>query len=136
MTQNQQDDLYVVGEGTPSGIVKIGRSGNVKVRLPGIQTGNPAKLQILHLEPGAGHFEVPLHNRFADIRLEGEWFDFGNEDPLVCVVAAIKELMLARFCTQGEMDRRLPMPEARQGMRLSPRQKVAWTPGSGSSATS
>ena len=84
-------DLYVIGEGNGSGVVKIGKSGDVKVRLASLQTGYPRKLQALHVEPESGHLEDWLHDRFAAFRLHGEWFDFGANDPVATVRAAIEE---------------------------------------------
>jgi len=107
MLQDQKDsDLYVIGEGGNSRVVKIGKSNNVKSRLATLQTGSPTRLQILHVEPGAGHLETSVHDRFAGIRLSGEWFNFGpGEDPVALVVEAVKDLTPPVIYTQGDLDR-------------------------------
>lgn len=90
-------DLYIIGEGNGSGVVKIGKSSDVKARLSSIQTGYPRQLQVLHIESGSGDIEGWLHTRFADFRLHGEWFDFGAHDPVAAVRAAIEEQRSTRL---------------------------------------
>lgn len=61
--------VYVVGFGP---YVKIGITTNVDIRLAGLQTPEPVKLYAL-LE-GWAKEEKALHQRFAEYRLQGEWF--------------------------------------------------------------
>jgi hypothetical protein len=103
---SDQQDLYVIGEGDGSGVVKIGKSVDPQKRLSGLQTGNPRRLRVLHVEPEAGHLEEQLHERFAEIRIGGEWFDFGHDDPLVLVQKAVKDLTLLIY-TEADLDRAL-----------------------------
>lgn len=88
MTAN--DDLYIIGE-TGSGVVKIGRSVNPQQRLAQLQTGYPRPLALLHVERGSGHLEPQLHERFASVRMSGEWFSLGTE-PVATVLATIDGL--------------------------------------------
>lgn len=76
------DHLYVIGEGNGSGIVKIGRGRNPRKRLHSIQIGNPRRLHLLHVEEGAGSLEFAVHAALSRHRLNGEWFDLGDLDPV------------------------------------------------------
>lgn len=88
------DHLYVIGEGT-SGIVKIGRSFSPAIRLGGVQTGNPRKVQLLLVVPEAGQYEDALHRKFFSHRLGGEWFDLDPDDPVEKVQHALDEILRA-----------------------------------------
>lgn len=82
---------YLVGmEG--SVLTKIGHTTDtVKSRVSQLQTGQPANLRPL-LEVD-GDYEGALHERFADYRVRGEWFDLTPlGDPVTVVVEALKEL--------------------------------------------
>lgn len=86
------DHLYVIGEGSGSGVVKIGRAANVRKRLYGIQVGNPRLLKILHVEEGAGDLEFQVHGFFRTERLQGEWFDLGAREPAAEVKRALEKI--------------------------------------------
>ncbi len=64
--------VYFIGGDT--GPIKIGSSGNPKSRLIGIQTGSFQQLRILAVCPGGTEQERAYHHRYADQRLQGEWF--------------------------------------------------------------
>lgn len=66
-------DLYFIQ--SAAGPIKIGVSNNVAKRLKGLQTSNPHKLTVLAIVRGGALMEFEYHQRFADHRLEGEWFD-------------------------------------------------------------
>jgi hypothetical protein len=83
--------LYIIGEGDGCAVVKIGKSLDPLKRLAELQTGYPRKLRLLYVEPEAGHLERWLHDCFAEYRQEGEWFDFGDKDP----VAEVRERISA-----------------------------------------
>jgi hypothetical protein len=89
-TEAPRDHLYVIGAG--DSIVKIGRSMSPPARLRNIQTGNPMKLRILHVVPGAGHLEDDVHQEFSVRHLGGEWFNFGESDPVAEVCKAIEKV--------------------------------------------
>lgn len=67
--------IYFV-QAVTGGPIKIGVASNVYTRLKGIQTGSPVKLQIIAFVPDDDprFLEGLLHERFAQFRLEGEWF--------------------------------------------------------------
>jgi len=69
--------LYVIG--SDGDRQKIGFSKDVDRRLRSLQTGNPAKLRIHHVEPVPENrvrvLERKLHRELNHKRLKGEWFD-------------------------------------------------------------
>lgn len=80
--------VYVVGP-EDSNVVKIGTTTEtVPKRLKGIQTGHPYKLGIRWSFGGGAELEGFLHDCFRARRLEGEWFDFGDDDPVRAVSEA------------------------------------------------
>jgi len=57
------------------GEIKIGYSdGNPYLRLNAFRTGNPRDLKLLVSVPGGAAEEKALHERFASLRMRGEWF--------------------------------------------------------------
>ncbi len=55
--------------------VKIGFSTNVKDRLRTIKTGCPENIRIVKVVAGTMRTERMYHERYAEYRLTGEWFD-------------------------------------------------------------
>lgn len=55
--------------------IKIGWSRQVASRLAHLQTGNATPIELLGVLPGARSKERELHDRFADARVAGEWFE-------------------------------------------------------------
>lgn len=56
--------------------IKIGfTAGKVEDRLGALQTAHPYKLQVLATCRGNREYEKALHDRFGQLRLEGEWFE-------------------------------------------------------------
>lgn len=84
-----EDHVYVIGPRGGS-VVKIGRSVDPKKRVTEIQLMSPLPLDVLWSHSG-GHLEAKLHGRFAHLRTHGEWFDFGDDDPVEAVRAAFEE---------------------------------------------
>ena len=75
--------VYVIhGKGT--GRYKIGCTINMKERLKGLQNGSPVDIEIISIHYTSEHYllEKMLHQRFAHVRLYGEWFGLGAEDVL------------------------------------------------------
>ncbi len=68
---NQYGHVYVTGY---ADYVKIGWSGNVAKRLFEIQAHAPEPLVLYKIIPGGPDAERALHQRFAHLRLRGEWF--------------------------------------------------------------
>lgn len=85
------DALYVIGPEVGA-TMKVGRSQNVAARLGQLQDGSPVPLIIRHVEPGLGCCEFDVHKLLHDRRKHGEWFDFGDDDPVITVLAALAEL--------------------------------------------
>lgn len=63
--------VYFIGFGD---YIKIGFSNNLKGRLNTLQTGSPEKLVLYASMRGTHRKEIELHQRFAHLRLKGEWF--------------------------------------------------------------
>jgi hypothetical protein len=59
-----------------AGLVKIGYTQDLRMRMAGLQTGSPARLTLLATIPGDKSKEAELHIRFASDRKHGEWFEF------------------------------------------------------------
>lgn len=83
--------LYVIGV-PGSGIVKIGRTGDVEKRLRTLRNSSPNPIELLWCGRGSGDIEPALHERFRRYRTHGEWFDFGKSVPLKRVIATAVEL--------------------------------------------
>jgi hypothetical protein len=82
--------VYVIGS-KQARPVKIGTSINSGQRLASIQMMSPVILEILHEHPGEYDLEAWLHNKFRRYRLHGEWFDFGDLNPVETVQGGISE---------------------------------------------
>lgn len=80
--------VYVIGS-PGSSLVKIGKSQNIRARLRSIQNMSPAPLSVLWTTPGGRALETRLHDAFDEYRVHGEWFDFGDADPLELVTAEL-----------------------------------------------
>lgn len=83
--------VYVIGQPGTS-IVKIGVTRGLRNRLRGIQTGSPVPVVVRWWCTADSQLEIDLHERFADFRMNGEWFNFGVEEPEVLVEMAVREL--------------------------------------------
>lgn len=61
---------------------KIGVAHDVEQRLAQLSTGNPFDLEVLAVYgyDNANTVETTLHQRFADFRRRGEWFELSNND--------------------------------------------------------
>jgi hypothetical protein len=75
---NQAYFIYFIFN-ADSNAIKIGRAKNVSRRLQALQTSSPAMLNLLRTIPVEGleaarELEHSLHQRFHELRLNGEWF--------------------------------------------------------------
>ncbi|MFE6852651.1 GIY-YIG nuclease family protein [Streptomyces sp. NPDC057674] len=96
--------------------VKIGMTRNLGERVKALQTGVPARIEVLWTTPGARPLERALHVAFQAYRRHGEWFDLTQlGDP----VAAVREVV--RAIHEGES---VSVP-AKVGRPLVPTQLVA-----------
>jgi hypothetical protein len=66
------DDLYFFR--SDNGLVKIGRSANVRQRLNHIRCSSPVGVMLWAVIEGRGHEETLWHRCFEDHRRSGEWF--------------------------------------------------------------
>ncbi|MCX5598393.1 GIY-YIG nuclease family protein [Streptomyces phaeochromogenes] len=81
-------EVYLVGS-IGSSVAKIGTTKNLQGRLSNLQVGHPLQLEILYHRKGGWALEQYLHAYFDDLRIKGEWFDFGTEDPQDAVLRAV-----------------------------------------------
>jgi DNA-binding transcriptional ArsR family regulator len=82
--------VYVMGADELGNRVKIGWSDAPERRLRQLQTGSAYRLKLLDTHPGPQDLENFLHEGFATRRVHGEWFDFGDEDPLPLISEAVR----------------------------------------------
>jgi hypothetical protein len=54
--------------------IKIGMTNNAQSRLKNLQVGHYDKLRIIHTITGGRKEEAALHEKFAHLRIQGEWF--------------------------------------------------------------
>lgn len=66
--------VYFIQGDWPEGLIKIGWATKPEVRRHTMQSHSPVELKLLHYEPGTGHDERALHEKFKDWRQHGEWF--------------------------------------------------------------
>lgn len=59
--------------------VKIGFSETVTKRFAGIQSNHPAELELLGTVPASADTERAYHERFAHLRIRGEWYRADQE---------------------------------------------------------
>lgn len=112
--------IYFIQAGE-QGPIKIGYCSSeegVAGRLVSLQCGNPAKLVVRRIVPGDRALESELHRRFAQWRLEGEWFapvvevakiahapDMANRDPMRKMLPWVKRAYRAgRVAGAAEME--------------------------------
>lgn len=70
--------VYFIQQGG-AGSIKIGYSKNPTQRLMGLQTGHSEPLHMRAMAPGSMAQERALHDRFAHLRVSGEWFRPGED---------------------------------------------------------
>jgi hypothetical protein len=58
-----------------AGLIKIGVTTNVVSRIRSIRNSSPVPLELLGVIPGNNFTESGLHERYANQRRHGEWFD-------------------------------------------------------------
>ncbi|WP_176054242.1 GIY-YIG nuclease family protein [Paraburkholderia caribensis] len=77
IAENENDDYQRLR-------VKIGRSGDIKLRLQTFQTGSPYELKLMGwIESDSdSNLEAALHNQYASRRVHLEWFELAPEHVL------------------------------------------------------
>lgn len=91
-----RDVLYVIGK-PGLAVAKIGVTRNLAARLKSLQTGSPVPLSVLWWHPGSYDLEEKVHAAFKEYRLEGEWFDFGVEEPDILTEMTVQSLRPDEF---------------------------------------
>ncbi len=61
------------------GLIKIGFTTNVKLRLQKLRSQTPNTLKLLGTIPGTRRDEARFHDRFYSKRVWGEWFDISEQ---------------------------------------------------------
>ena len=86
---NHKGLVYLISDG--SQWYKIGKTKSIAARLTACQTGNPNKLEVLHVIKCANYNRVEyyLHNKFKDVRGRGEWFAL-SPDQVVEIISIIR----------------------------------------------
>lgn len=74
-------NIYVIGA-PGHRPVKIGKANDVQSRLRTLQTASPYRLEVRLAVQAPAVLETDLHAYFAKFRTKGEWFDFGQRDPV------------------------------------------------------
>lgn len=80
--------VYFIQSGE-DGPIKIGWSEDVIRRLAELQTANAHPLRVLGTVPGTLQDEATMHQRFAHLRMEAEWFQ--NDPEIVDFVSGLKD---------------------------------------------
>ncbi|GAA2770315.1 hypothetical protein VO63_19895 [Streptomyces showdoensis] len=88
---NAHGVVYVIGSAADRR-VKIGSAGNARNRLMELQSGNPNPLRILATVEGGRLLERLIHEHLKRFRGIGEWFDFGEANPIHMVTDAVQAL--------------------------------------------
>jgi hypothetical protein len=70
-----------------AGRVKIGWTSDLRGRLSALQSASPVPLRVLASLRASRHMELELHDRFAEFRLHGEWFELA--DPVRLYIESI-----------------------------------------------
>jgi hypothetical protein len=81
--------VYIGFDGTKK-YFKIGITGDIRRREKEIRNMNPTFKMMYYFEPDqvkAWESEQYLHNRFADKRVAGEWFELSVDDIMVIIGA-------------------------------------------------
>ncbi|MFE5588408.1 GIY-YIG nuclease family protein [Kitasatospora sp. NPDC056531] len=86
--QSTAEFVYLITTAS-SRTVKIGRSTDPEGRLTALQAGSPVALLLAATFPGGPRLERHLHKEFGSYRIHGEWFDFGDQDPVTEVTTAV-----------------------------------------------
>lgn len=88
--------VYVIGN-KEMNICKIGFTNNIFKRIIAIQTGCPFKLEIFCVVEGSVQTEKKLHEKYKDLRMNGEWFRYEGKlkESVENTESVIKDLFLS-----------------------------------------
>lgn len=82
--------------------IKIGSANDFKSRLRALQTAREAPLEVLAVVPSSAADEFQTHQRFAHLRLKGEWFKAAPE--LLSFIEGLKGAPTTAAHIDVEMD--------------------------------
>lgn len=71
--------IYFVRRVGTLGPVKIGFTNDLSSRLATLNTATPEKMEVLCTVPGGPELEGYLHSAFSSSRINGEWFELGDD---------------------------------------------------------
>ena len=75
---SNKNKIYFIQD-LKTGLVKIGKSNNPKLRLKTLQTGSSSELKVIKTIPGGIYLEQIIHKYFSHLRKKGEWFILDSE---------------------------------------------------------
>lgn len=99
--------IYLIQSGE---YYKIGIANDPKSRLAQLQTGNPIKLQLVFCYgfEDASAVERVLHQKYTDLRINGEWFGFDHspeyEFSQICFMLGGKSLDIPQSEQEAELE--------------------------------
>ena len=70
---SNKNKIYFIQD-LKTGLIKIGKSNNPKLRLKTLQTGSSSELKLLKTISGGIYLEQIIHKYFNHLRKKGEWF--------------------------------------------------------------
>jgi hypothetical protein len=79
--------IYFIQQGE-DGPIKVGYSTSPKERLKALQTASPYALHLFKVVEGNEEMEKQIHSRFAEVQLQGEWFQ--PTESLLAYIEALK----------------------------------------------
>jgi hypothetical protein len=86
--------------------VKIGFSHDVACRIKKLQHGNARPLTLLAMTRGDAEVEGAIHERFAHLRLTGEWFDMTDElVAFITKASSVSEYEMLAATEEGRIQR-------------------------------
>ena len=96
---SREHTLYVFLNPVLPGMVKIGRTSDVRARAYGLSACHPFTIQVCHEYPGFGFLEQIIHDKVRESRVTGfmtrEWFNMSAEQAHAIISGTIAEWELA-----------------------------------------
>lgn len=93
-------------------LAKVGFATDVARRLRTLQIGAPMELRVIWTLRETAVAEDWLHDHLGDRHSRGEWFDFGDEDPVAVLAQFVKD---GRVTPPVEADEPAPMHVVKEG---------------------
>lgn len=107
--------IYFAQHGT-DGPIKIGLTDDLELRLSSLQTSSPVEIRLLATQEGDWSLERFLHQRFARLKVRGEWFH--PEPDLLHYIANLSDpLVLAQTAAGAAVIEAKHVTKRRKGRR-------------------